>query len=163
MPSCAVVGVHPSIIGVVASIQVSEAIRVITNKSPNLAGYLMFCDLEGLTFETIKIAKVENCPVCSKTRSPPSPIHHDSMQEICGREARRVYVYSPDEEELIDLEVMADLLISQGYTIQTKTRFGVTFTKGNFKGSILKSGVTIMEGVDGMDEAIRLRDTLFQI
>jgi adenylyltransferase/sulfurtransferase len=163
MPSCAVVGVHPSIIGIVASIQVSEAIRVLTGKPPNLAGKLIFCDLEGLTFETIKLAKVENCPICgSKPRSPPPPIHHDSMQEICGREAKRVYVYAPDAEEAIDLDVKAELLISQGYTIQTKTRLGATFTKGNVRGSILKSGVTILEGVKDMDEAVRLRDILME-
>ncbi len=163
MPSCAVVGVHPSIIGVVASIQVSEAIRVLTGKPPNLAGKLIFCDLEGLTFETIKLAKVENCPICgSKPRSPPPPIHHDSMQEICGREAKRVYVYAPDAEEAIDLDVKAEFLISQGYTIQTKTRLGATFTKENVRGSILKSGVTILEGVKDMDEAVRLRDILME-
>ena len=163
MLSCAVVGVHPSIIGVVASIQVSEAIRVITGISPNLAGNLIFCDLEGLTFETIKLAKVENCPVCgSKPRSPPPPIHHDSMQEICGREGRRVYVYTPDEEEPLDIDLIVERLISQGYTVQTKTRLGATFAKGHVRGSILKSGVTILEGVEDIDEAVRLQGILIE-
>ena len=64
LPTCAVAGVHPSIISIVASVQVSEAIRILLGRPPNLANALLFCDLEDLSFERIQLAKVDTCPVC---------------------------------------------------------------------------------------------------
>ncbi|GAG19657.1 unnamed protein product, partial [marine sediment metagenome] len=148
-------------ISIIASIQVSEAVRVLLGRSPNLANKLIFCDLEDLSFEKIVLAKVETCPVCgSKPRSEPSTIKHDPVQEICGREGRRVFVFTPDDALDIDLAGLNSRLRAAGYQPSVEAKLGTTFSKGSVKGSVLKSGVVILEGVDGMDEAIRLRGSL---
>ncbi|MDH4209616.1 MAG: HesA/MoeB/ThiF family protein, partial [Anaerolineae bacterium] len=41
LPSCSIAGVHPSILGLVASIEVAEAIRVLLGHRPNLANKLL--------------------------------------------------------------------------------------------------------------------------
>ena len=161
LPSCAVAGVHPSMIGILASIQVSEAVRVLTGRPPNLADSLIFCDLEDLSFEKIKLAKVDTCPVCGTApRSEPSLIRHEPVQEVCGREGRRVYVFSPDDDMGLDLGALNGRLASLGYTLEVKAQLGTTFTREGVKGSVLSSGVTILEGVGDMEEAIRLHDTI---
>jgi molybdopterin/thiamine biosynthesis adenylyltransferase len=161
LPTCAVAGVHPSIIKIVASIQVSEAVRLILGRPPLLADNLIFCDLEDLSFEKIKLARVENCPVCgSRPRSEPPPIKHEPVQEICGREGRRVFVFSQDEDLGIDLEHLKGRLSDLGYEIDVDASLGTTFSKGAVKGSVLKSGVTILEGVKGVIEATWLRDII---
>lgn len=161
LPSCAVAGVHPSMIGILASIQVSEAVRVLTGRPPNLVDSLIFCDLEDLSFEKIKLAKVDTCPVCGTApRSEPSPIRHEPVQEICGREGRRVYVFSPDDDMGLDLGALNGRLTSLGYTLEVKAQLGTTFTRESVRGSVLSSGVTILEGVGDMEEAIRLHDTI---
>ena len=161
LPTCAVAGVHPSVISIIASIQVSEAVRVLLGRPPNLANKLIFCDLEDLSFEKIVLAKVETCPVCgNKPRSEPSTIKHDPVQEICGREGRRVFVFTPDDDLDIDLEGLNSRLRAAGYQPSVEAKLGTSFSKGPVKGSVLKSGVVILEGVDGMDEAIRLRGSL---
>ena len=161
LPSCAVVGVHPSIIGIVASIQVSEAVKLLLGRTPSLKNTLLFCDLSDLSFERITLARMENCPVCgSEPRSKPTPIRHEPLHEICGREGRRVFVFDPDEDADIDLKALNRSLEEQGFDIEVRAKLGVTFSRGHVKGSVLLSGVTILEGMNSRDEAARLHDAL---
>ena len=51
-------------------------------------------------------------------------------------------------------------LRAAGYQSTVEAKLGTTFRKGPVKGSVLKSGVVILEGVADMDEAIRLRGSL---
>ena len=66
LPSNASLGVHPSIINIIASIQTSEAIKILSGKKPTLAGKLLFFELEDLSMEFIEIMRLDNCPICSK-------------------------------------------------------------------------------------------------
>ena len=161
LPTCAVAGVHPSVISIVASIRVSEAVRVLLGRRPNLANKLIFCDIEDLSFEEIALSRAETCQICGdRPRSEPPPIRHDPVQEICGREGRRVFVFAPDEDLDIDLVSLNGRLRSLGYEPSVEARLGTTFSKGSVKGSVLKSGVVILEGVEGTEEAGILRESL---
>jgi adenylyltransferase/sulfurtransferase len=164
LPSCAVAGVHPSVISIIASIQVSEVVRILLGKPPNLANKLIFCDLEDLSLEKINLARVDACPVCgAKPTSEPRAIEHEMVKEICGREGRRVFVFTPDEDLDFDLGALNGNLRALGYDILVEARLGTTFSKGPVKGSILKSGVAILEGTDGVDEAAELRDRIVKL
>ena len=161
LPSCAVVGVHPSIISIIASIQVSETVRLITGRKPNLAGALMYCDLEDLSFERIELGRVDSCPVCgSDPVSESFPLKHDSFEEICGREGRRVFIFSPDEDLGIDLEALNVKLVGLRFEPTVRARLGTSFVRGPVKGSVLSSGVTVIEGVDGPEVAREIRAEL---
>ena len=161
LPSCALVGVSPSIIGVIASVQVSEAVRLLLGRKPNLANSLLFCDLDDLSFERIQLARVESCPVCGSSPSRElSPIRHGGVQEICGREGRRVFVFSPDTDLGLDLGALNLRLSRLGYRLDVEARLGTTFTRGGVRGSVLRSGVAILEGVPDLDEAKRLNARL---
>ena len=161
LPNCALVGVNPSIIGIIASIQVSEAIRLILGMKPNLANILMYCDLSDLSFEKIQLKKSESCPVCgSKPKTNPMPLRSEEIEEICGREERRVFIFSPDECHDVDLNAINLRLRKLGYSLTVEAKLGTSFVRGMTKGSILRSGVLIIEGINGPDEAISLRDDL---
>lgn len=58
------VGVHPSLVNVVASLQVSEAVRIVTGRQPLLVNKLLHFDVNTLEFNEVKLSKVESCPVC---------------------------------------------------------------------------------------------------
>jgi len=162
LPTCAVVGVNPSIISIVASIQASEAVRILTGRRPNLANRLLLCDLEDLTFERIELAKADKCPVCgTKPRSKPSPIKREPVEEVCGREGRRVFVITQDEDLDLDLEALNRRLIELEYSLDVRANLGTSFSKpSGLKGSILKSGIAILEGVKSKEEANRLNGNL---
>lgn len=164
LPTCAVVGVHPSIISIVASIQVSEAVRILLGRTPNLANTLLFCDLEELSFERVQLSKVDTCPVCGETpQAEPSLLVHEPVQEICGREGRRVFLFTPDDDLDIELGELNRRLNTLGYKLDVEASLGTTFSKGSLRGSILKSGVIILEGVESKKEAVDLHDSLLQL
>jgi adenylyltransferase/sulfurtransferase len=149
LPTCAVAGVHPSIISIIASIQVSETVRLITGRRPHLAGALIYCDLE------------DSCPICgSDPGSEPYPLKHDSFEEICGREGRRVFVFSPDEDLGVNLEALNGKLEELGFQLTVKGKLGTSFFRGPVKGSVLSSGVAVIEGVDGPEVAREIRAEL---
>lgn len=165
MPSCSVVGVHPSIINVIASIQVTEVTRIILGRQPDLASKLLYCDLHDLSFQKIRLVKNDDCPVCGKEADGgASPIENGSVQEICGRNGRRVFVFTPDDHMDIDLPTLNRQLESSGYDIDVTASLGTTFNKGtSLKASVLKSGVTILEGLGTIEDAEELRSRLLSI
>ncbi|MFX1564781.1 MAG: ThiF family adenylyltransferase [Promethearchaeota archaeon] len=63
-PTCETIGVYPTLLGVVANIQVHEALHIILGLPPRLAGHLLFIDLNNLRFDQFPIARHEDCPVC---------------------------------------------------------------------------------------------------
>ncbi|MCW4049062.1 MAG: HesA/MoeB/ThiF family protein [Candidatus Bathyarchaeota archaeon] len=163
LPSCSVLGVHPSIISLLASIQVSETIKILLGEPPVLANQLLFADLKDLSVEKISLAKVESCPVCgSKPLKKPRPLHDSNFEEVCGRENRRVFVFSPDEHQNLDMKEVNQRIRSLGHNISVQGKMGTTFSKDVVKGSILVSGVTIIEGVSDKTEAKKLRDSLLK-
>jgi adenylyltransferase/sulfurtransferase len=151
LPSCAVVGVHPSILSIIASIEVSEAVRIITGREPLLAGKLLHCDIGEMIFEAINISRVESCPICGSNPSPPKPIVEKTITELCGREGKRVFLIVPKKNLDIKMDKLASLLANlKNFNIKVKASMGITFTDpaNNRTISILKSGIMIADNFD---------------
>jgi molybdopterin/thiamine biosynthesis adenylyltransferase len=155
IPTCAIVGVTPPIISIIASIQVSEAVRIILSRKPNLSGRLLFCDLEDLSFDSINLVRAEGCPVCGARRTEPKPI--EMVEEICGRNGNRVFVITPEKTVRLNLVEVARRLKGRGFRLDVEAEMGVTFSgESALKGSILVSGVGIFEGLKDREKAISL-------
>jgi len=155
LPTCAVVGVQPSIINIIASIEVSEVERIILGQTPNLMNKLFYCDVGSLTFQAIDISKTEDCPVCgSRLLRPPKPLQVELVTEICGRKRKRVFVITPRKNLTLKMNDLLSLLEKSKFKIKVKTDLGITFDKGSdVKASILKSGVMIVEGLENEEKA----------
>jgi len=146
LPKCAVVGVYTPLIGIVASIEVSETIRLLTGKQPKLAGRLLFIDASTLSFDEITLAHHEKCPICSDTVKPPSPLTEKQIEEQCSRDGRTTLVITPQEWLEIDLAAVRDHIVELGYSEDRRGRLGLTAT--NEKGltvGLLKTGVAIFQ------------------
>jgi adenylyltransferase/sulfurtransferase len=57
-----VMGVTPAII---ASLQALEAIKILTGRSPSLAGKLLLFNGDEMKFQLLEVRRNESCPVCS--------------------------------------------------------------------------------------------------
>jgi adenylyltransferase/sulfurtransferase len=158
LPSCAVQGVHPSVISIIGSIQVSETIKIILGEKPVLKNTLLFVDISDLSFEKIQLSKLESCPICGSDKS--ENVHFRPWQEVCGREAGRTFVYNPDIHQEIDLEKVEKNAVKKGYKIFVKSELGLTFKESNIRGSILVSGVSIFEGLRVLEDAKTIRKEL---
>jgi len=65
LPSCSIVGVHPSVTFITASIAVSEGLRIIMNQQPLLKNKLLYIDLRNMDFIKLNLSRNVNCNVCN--------------------------------------------------------------------------------------------------
>jgi adenylyltransferase/sulfurtransferase len=81
VPSCAEGGVLGVLCASIGSIQVTEAIKVLTGIGEPLVGRLMVYDALEMTYRTINVRKDPNCPVCGENPSVRELIDYE---EFCG-------------------------------------------------------------------------------
>ncbi|MGC8850332.1 MAG: HesA/MoeB/ThiF family protein, partial [Candidatus Bathyarchaeia archaeon] len=163
LPKCAVVGVYTPVLGITASIEVSEAVRILTGKKPKLAGKLLYIDASGLSFDEVSLSKYEGCPICSKSAEGSISVDEELVEEQCSRNGKRTIIVTPRRWLDIDLGEALDRLSRLGYLIEKRGKFGIT--SKNREGvivSMLKTGVAIFQipkmsrSLEARDEAITL-------
>jgi molybdopterin/thiamine biosynthesis adenylyltransferase len=163
-PSCAVLGVHPSILGLIASVEVYEATHVLLNRRPKLAGKLFYCDLESFDFVTVKLSRVDECPVCGSRPRPSTEVSKRRLvTELCARQGRRTFAIWPPEDLALDVEQIYELVASRGYEVRARGRLGITFTWGSERlASLLTSGIMIVEDARDEQQAFDLYGSLVE-
>ena len=147
LPKCGVVGVHPSVLGLVTALQVSEAVRLMIGQEPKLSNKLLYIDLREMEFNTFNMKKREDCAVCgARPGSSPEPLEEKFFEETCARDGRRNLMISPKERVDIDLEELRLVLSQRGFQVKTAGIFGITFEQSKYvQTSILKSGTMIVQ------------------
>jgi adenylyltransferase/sulfurtransferase len=163
LPVCGVVGVHPSVIGMVSSVQVSEAVRVIIGQQPKLYNKLLYIDLREFEFNILEMQPVDSCKVCgTQPDGPPEKITDRFFEETCARDGRRNFVLSPNQRINIDLDKLEKLLKKKRFPIQSAGQLGTTFNPSkNIQACILKSGIMIAQTPPETKEEIK--DSVFDI
>ena len=81
VPSCAEGGVLGVLCASIGSIQVNEAIKVITGIGEPLAGRLMIYDALEMSYRTVRVRKDPECAVCGKN---PTITELIDYEEFCG-------------------------------------------------------------------------------
>ncbi len=144
LPTCATVGVHPSITTLTASIAVSEATKYIVNGRPSLLNKLLYIDLRTLDFDKISIYRDETCPVCgSKPRGKPPEIKIEEVELSCARDGSGIYFINRLVEE-VDIERVRSKILDKGFKITRESKYSISFKIDELKSAtILKSGVLI--------------------
>jgi molybdopterin/thiamine biosynthesis adenylyltransferase len=147
LPKCSLVGVHPAVIGLIASVQVSETVTILTGKRPQLAGRLLLVSLGDLSFEKINISRQEACPVCgSRPRGKPHTVPEKYFEEECARDGRRTFVLIPKRSIMVDLNRVSAKLREEGAIVKSEGELGISFDYPDyFNLSLLKSGTMIAQ------------------
>ncbi|MEM4311097.1 MAG: HesA/MoeB/ThiF family protein [Nitrososphaerales archaeon] len=157
---CAVVGVHPSVLSIISSIQVAEAISILTGKEPKLTNKLLYIDLRNMTFETLSINRNPNCRVCSEkavSYKKEIPV----VQGGCGRDGRGIFLFSPNKTISLNLRKIKNSLQEKNFHIVSKGSLGITFDYNkDIRISLLKSGASILQstansGIRNEEEALK--------
>jgi molybdopterin/thiamine biosynthesis adenylyltransferase/rhodanese-related sulfurtransferase len=81
VPSCAEGGVLGVLCASIGSIQVTEAIKLLTGIGEPLAGRLMIYDALEMSYRTVRVRKDPECPICGKNPSITELIDYDAF---CG-------------------------------------------------------------------------------
>lgn len=164
MPTCSTEGVHPSILYIVSSIQVSEAVKIITGKKPSLTNKLLYIDLNELSFEKIQMSRFDECFSCGSSKPEVTEtISNDLIvEELCGRDrGKRTYTLTPQEiKSSIDLSKIIKNAEHLGYNVKTRGNLGITATnEDHLSVSFLTSGSATIVGARDEEEAITIYNT----
>ena len=157
LPVCGVVGVHPSVIGMVSSVQVSEAVRIIIGQEPKLFNKLLYVDLREFEFKILEMQSVDSCRVCGKQPDgSPEEITDRLFEETCARDGRRNFVLSPNRRIDINLGKLGKILKKKRFLIQSAGKLGTTFNPSkDIQACILKSGIMIAQSPPDTKEEIK--------
>ena len=163
MPTCSTEGVHPSILYLVAGIQVSEAVKIIIGEQPTLENRLLYIDLNELSFDKIQISRQKECPSCGIQRRKKEEelvVKQLIIEELCGRDnGKRTYTVTPSKllSSPISLVGIARNAELSGYYIKTRGDLGITAISNKsaqLSVSFLSSGAaTIVGAKDEQDAA----------
>ena len=169
MPTCSTEGVHPSILYLVAGIQVSEAVKIVTGQQPTLVNKLLYIDLNELSFDKIEMSRHEICPSCGlKRESKKEELALQEeliIEELCGRDrGKRTYIVTPSSTlpgsiNLTGIVKNAELL---GYDVKMRGNLGITAISTNSNKlsiSFLTSGAATIVGAKNEGDALSIYKT----
>ena len=88
VPSCAEGGVLGVLCASIGSIQVTEAIKVITGIGDPLVGRLMIYDALEMSYRSVKVRKDPECPVCGKNPTVTELIDYEAFCGAVSEEAQ---------------------------------------------------------------------------
>jgi adenylyltransferase/sulfurtransferase len=88
VPSCAEGGVLGVLCASIGSIQVNEAIKLITGIGDSLAGRLMIYDALEMTYRSVRVQKDPDCAVCGKNPTITGLIDYDAFCGTVSEEAQ---------------------------------------------------------------------------
>ena len=88
VPSCAEGGVLGVLCASIGSIQVNEAIKVVTGIGDPLVGRLMIYDALEMTYRSVQVRKDPECPVCGKNPTITELIDYEAFCGAVSEEAQ---------------------------------------------------------------------------
>jgi molybdopterin-synthase adenylyltransferase len=162
MPACSTEGVHPSILYLVAGVQVSEAVKVIIGQQPALENKLLYIDLSELSFDKIQMFRQDDCPTCGTARKENKlTVQQLIIEELCGRDrGKRTWTVTPAQPIPVDLTGIVKNAESLGYQVKTRGNLGITaINSGKTSISFLSSGAATIVGAKDEEDAINVYKT----
>jgi adenylyltransferase/sulfurtransferase len=143
--TCDTAGVIQPIIAVVAAVQVSEALKLLTNHTEALHGALMQFDVWRNEWRRIKLGKPSpDCPVCARGLYETLEAESSEFAAVlCGRDAVQI---SPARASQIDLAALAERLRAAGEV--KANEYLVRLGAGGYELTIFKDARAIIRGTD---------------
>src|ERR1700735_3356227 len=92
VPSCAEGGVLGVLCASIGSVQVTEAIKLITGIGDSLAGRLMIYDALEMNYRTVKVNKDPDCAICGKNPTVTELIDYEAFCGAVSEEAEAAVV-----------------------------------------------------------------------
>jgi sulfur-carrier protein adenylyltransferase/sulfurtransferase len=106
VPSCAEGGVLGVLCASIGSIQVNEAIKLLTGVGDSLAGRLMIYDALEMSYRTVRVRKDPECAICGKNPSITELIDYDAFCGAVSADAQEAAsgstISAADLKEMLD-------------------------------------------------------------
>jgi adenylyltransferase/sulfurtransferase len=151
-PTCATVGIYPTVLGVIANLQVQEALRIILGRVPLLANQLLMFDINRFQLDQIPIQSHEDCSVCGRDASIGKPTIEAAIEitELCTEETFLMHSNYPVP---IDIARATEILREQ-YPVIAQSKLGVQIQYSkDVEVSIVGEGNILVKGVNSSKKA----------
>lgn len=172
--SCEVLGVHPSILSMITSIQVSETVKLLLNQSTELNGTMLYADLDTLSFDKIEFQKNGNCKLCGDTQTDDLDGGKEGeiakgirsidtfgdalITSLCGRDTK---IVDPNWKITWSFDDVKQI-IQEDYHIAVAGKKYITFNVSNIGVSLLESGVVTIRGSKTTKKALEIFEIVFR-
>lgn len=158
LQTCETMGVLPSILATIASMQVSETVRLLLGRTPSLANKVLFVDINSLNFESFDIVRRENCNVCGIPSTEEKPLLGETrVVALCGKDS---FMASPNQPLTLNLADVATIL-EKRFRIKLHTNFGLAFEYSESVSiNLMRTGNALIKGVSDRKDAIEIYDEL---
>jgi adenylyltransferase/sulfurtransferase len=103
-PTCDTAGVLNTAVGVVASLQANEALKILVNRREALAGGLQTIDLWTNAFHLLKVPRSPTCESCVNRRFRHLDASSSAATTLCGRNAVQIMPPPGSALDLADAE-----------------------------------------------------------
>ena len=149
-PTCDTAGVIMPIINVVASVQVTEALKLLTNNQAELHKSLMQFDVWHNEWRRIKPGPpAPDCPTCGFGNFEALDENRaDFAAVLCGRNAVQI---SPSRAARVDFTNLAERLRSNGHV--TFNDYLLRFRTGEYELTVFQDARSIIRGTDDITTA----------
>jgi adenylyltransferase/sulfurtransferase len=164
MPTCSIEGVHPSILSIIGGIEVSEAVKIITEKKPSLQDRVLHVDLENLIFNFTKVSKVEECSVCGSGKKQEKAKEELILEELCGRnKGKRTFSITPTYYVDLNVDKITSVGKEKGFIVENLGDLGLSLRTNEMSVSFMKRGSGVIVGAKTEEEAVSLYKSLLSI
>ncbi len=89
--TCDTVGVLGPIVNLIASLEVSEAMKLLSGRDSALHGRLVSCDVWGGRFQSIRVERNPGCPVCARGEFAHLRGQAQPHITMCGRDSVQIH------------------------------------------------------------------------
>jgi len=150
-PTCDTAGVIMPIINIVAAVQVTETLKLLTGRVQDLHGSLMQFDVWRNEWRRISVgAPANNCATCAERifEALDSSRSREFAAVLCGRRAVQI---SPSQPAQVDLNSLGRRLASAGEV--KGNEYLLRFRTGDFEMTIFQDARSIIRGTEDIATA----------
>jgi molybdopterin-synthase adenylyltransferase len=150
-PTCDSAGILATVIGVVASIEANEALKILSGHPETISRTWTVVDLWDNTVRQIKLesARTADCPCCGRREFPWLAGERGSHTAVlCGRNSVQL---SFPGREAVSLDQLADKLASVGQV--TRNKYLVRASIGEYELTVFPDGRAVIGGTEDIAQA----------
>jgi len=140
--TCDTAGVLNAAVGVVASLEAAEAMKLLAGKPEALHGKLISCDVWSGKFQSIRVARKPNCRACG--RSEFTYLEGESQPHItmCGRDSVQIH----ERSRRLDLSALSRQLAGASAGEVRNNEFLIRFRVPPYEMTVFADGRAIVKG-----------------
>lgn len=139
--TCDTVGVLGSIVQLVASLEVTEAIKLLAGKEDALHGKLLSCDVWSGHLQSLQLARNPECRACARRQFLYLSGEAQPHITMCGRDSVQIH----ERNRALDLTLLAQRVAATASDVR-ENGFLLRFRSGEYEMTVFSDGRAILKG-----------------